>query len=169
MEGSIKNFNKHLTYYPSGKLKEEGSFYIDQIGFDEIEEFKVPVGRWKGWYEDGREEYIEEFNEKGENDGIFVYWNKNGIKTREWYYKNGEKDGPFKIWFENGKKSKETNYKMGKKDGLTYEWFENGILKMKTNFVDGLKNGTHVEWNENGVKLIEGKFDFGFLTSKKQF
>ena len=60
------------------------------------------------------EEYIEKFNEKGENDGIFVYWNKNGIKTK-WYYKNGEKDGPFKIWFENGKKSKETNYKKGKK------------------------------------------------------
>ena len=40
--------------------------------------------------ENGNEEYIEQFNKKGQNDGIFVYWNLNGIKTREWYYKNGE-------------------------------------------------------------------------------
>ena len=24
-------------------LKEEGSYYIDQIGFDDIEEFQVPI------------------------------------------------------------------------------------------------------------------------------
>ena len=48
------------------------------------------------------------FNEKGENDGIFIFWNENGVKTREWYYKNGVKEGPFKIWYGDGSKSKET-------------------------------------------------------------
>ena len=58
------------------------------------------------------------FNEKGENDGIFIFWNENGVKTREWYYKNGVKEGPFKIWYGDGSKSKETIYKNGKKKWL---------------------------------------------------
>ena len=148
-------------------MKEEGRYYIDQIGIYDIEKFQVPIGEWRGWYEDGKEEYIEQFNEKGENDGIFIYWNENGIKTREWHYRNGQKDGPFKIWFADGKKSKETTYKKGKKDGLTCEWYEDGKIKMKTTFKNGLKNGTHVEWDVMGKKVIEGEFKEGVLISKK--
>ena len=167
MEQNISSdLKNYVTYHPNGKIKEQGRYYIDEIGFDDVEEFHVPVGKWRGWYEDGQEEYIEHFNEKGENDGIFVYWNEDGIKTREWYYKNGKKHGPFKIWFGDGKKSKETKYIEGKKDGLTCEWYENGKRKMKTTFEKGIKNGIHTEWNENGEKTIEGKFIFGVLTSK---
>ena len=162
----MKNLKKYKTHYLNGNIKEEGSYYIDQIGFDDIEEFQVPVGEWRGWYEDGKEEYIEQFNKKGENDGIFTFWNKDGIKTREWYYKNGQKDGSFKIWFGNGKKSKETIYKKGKKNGLACEWYEDGKPKLVTTFKDGLKNGKHIEWDESGKKVIEGKFKEGVLISK---
>ena len=162
----IRDFKDYIVYHPNGHIKEQGRYYVDEIGFDDVEEFQVPVGEWRGWYENGKEEYLEQFNEKGENDGIFVFWNEDGIKTREWYYKNGEKHGPFKIWHDNGKRSKETTYIEGKKDGLTCEWYENGKRKMKTTFEKGIKNGIHTEWNENGEKTIEGKFIFGVLTSK---
>ena len=40
---------------------------------------------------------------------------------------------------------------------------------METTFKKGLKNGIHTEWNENGEKTIEGKFNLGVLTSKKNW
>ena len=170
MEQNISiDLKNYITYHPNGKIKEQGTYYIDEIGFDDVEEFQVPVGEWRGWYENGKEEYVEHFNEKGENDGIFIYWNEDGTKTREWYYKNGEKHGPFKIWYGDGKKSKETTYIEGKKEGLTCEWYENGNRKMETTFKKGLKNGIHTEWNENGEKTIEGEFTLGVLTSKKNW
>ena len=170
MEQNISSdLKNYVTYHPNGQIKEQGRYYIDEIGFDEVEEFQVPIGEWRGWYENGKEEYVEHFNEKGENDGIFIYWNADGTKTREWYYKNGEKHGPFKIWFGDGKKSKETTYIEGKKEGLTCEWYENGNRKMETTFKKGLKNGIHTEWNENGEKTIEGEFTLGVLTSKKNW
>ena len=95
----INNLNNHILYHPNGQIKEEGSYYIDQIGIYEIEKFQVPVGEWKGWYENGQKEYIEQFNDQGKNDGIFAYWNKHGVKTREWFYKDGQKHGPFKLWY----------------------------------------------------------------------
>ena len=90
MEQNISiDLKNYITYHPNGQIKEQGRYYIDEIGFDDVEEFQVPVGEWRGWYENGKEEYVKHFNEKGENDGIFIYWNEKGIKTREWYYKNG--------------------------------------------------------------------------------
>ncbi len=167
MEQDISlDLNNYVIYHPNGQIKEEGRYYIDEIGFDDIKKFQVPIGKWKGWYANGKQEYIEEFNENGENDGVFIYWNQNGIKTSEWFYKQGEKHGLFKMWYQNGKKSKETTYVEGKKDGLTCEWYENGNLKMKTSFKKGLKNGMYTEWNENGEKTIEGKFTSGVLISK---
>ena len=163
----IKKLNNHILYHQNGQVKEKGNYYIDQIGIYDIEEFQVPVGEWKGWYENGHKEYIEQFNDQGKNEGIFVYWNEHGVKTKEWFYKNGQKHGPFKLWYENGKLSQETVYIDGKKDGLTTKWYEHGGKKMETTFKNGKKDGVHIEWYENGKKSIEGKFKFGVLTSKK--
>jgi len=139
----IKKVKTHILYHPNGKIQEEGSYYIDEIGINEIEEFEVPVGEWKGWYDNGKIEYIETFNDYGKNHGIFIYWNKNGIKTREWSYENGKKHGLFNTWYDNGQKFQETVY------------------------VNGKKNGLHTEWYDNGQKSIEGNFKFGVLISKR--
>ena len=87
-----KNLNNHILYHPNGQVKEEGSYYIDQIGIYDIEEFQVPVGEWKGWYENGHKEYIEQFNDQGKNEGIFVYWNEHGVKTKRMVFTKMDKN-----------------------------------------------------------------------------
>ena len=104
MEGSIKNFNKHLTYYPSGKLKERGVFTLTRLVLMKLRNLRCQL-------EDGKdgtkmeERSISKNSTKKVKMMAFLFIGiKTELRLEEWYYKNGEKDGPFKIWFENGKK-----------------------------------------------------------------
>ena len=120
-------------------------------------------GLWIGWYENGQKEFESTWKE-GHQHGLCTQWYENGQKDSEHSIKNYEYDGLRTQWYENGQKSGEWNYKNGKYNGLCTEWYKNGQKKEEVNWKEGIQHGLTTKWYENGQKNSEGTFEDGHLS-----
>ena len=75
-------------------------------------EDKKLYGMWTQWYENGEREIIHYRN--GIENGLNIYWYKNGQKKYEGSYKTGRKDGSWTFWYENGKIKRERIFNFGR-------------------------------------------------------
>ena len=64
----------------------------------------VKVGLWTEYYENGNYKFLVKFI-NGEKDGVAIYWDENGRKTKEESYKNDRLDGATVsfTWYKNGR------------------------------------------------------------------
>ncbi len=75
-------------------------------------------------------------------EGLFTYYDKNGIKTTQESYVDNKKDGPNTRYYESGSIWVYENYSNGLLDGDCFGYFENGQIKRKENYFKGvLKEG----------------------------
>lgn len=67
------------TYYTTGGVIEEGDLSIAG---------NLKTGLWKGYYEDGKKEYVGAYRD-GEKHGNWKYWDNTGNLSKKVKYKNG--------------------------------------------------------------------------------
>lgn len=115
--------------------------YYRIITFDE---HGKPLGKVKDYYLTGELQwegyftYVDKYdNSRDINEGLSIWYYKNGKKSRESNFIDGKEDGITTFWYENGKKAREVNYKMGVPDGLWIDYYESGKLFRKFTFSNG--------------------------------
>ena len=105
-------------------------------------------------YDNGNKEKEGSYKD-GIPDGLWTWWDENGLKEKEWNYK---KDGMVHetLYHRNSlQKLQETNYKDGVPDGLVTAWHENGQKDEEGTYKDGVQGGLLTRWYENGQKKYE--------------
>jgi antitoxin component YwqK of YwqJK toxin-antitoxin module len=146
------------TYYPSGKLKSDGSYKNG-----------IPVGVFKYYYEEnGKIKIIL----KHKGDGLNAYaevLNENGVKVSEGNYKSEKKDGEWKYFHPNGNLSIKETWKDGKKNGITYKYYPNGNVLEQFEYKDDVKNGIWKQFFSDGVIKADGVYINGKLNGKARF
>lgn len=92
--------------------------YYRLISFDENGK---PIGKVKDYYISGELQwegyfsYVDKFdNSKDINEGLSIWYYKNGQKSRESTYVNGKEEGLTTFWYESGKLKRSIEYKNGK-------------------------------------------------------
>ncbi|WP_130733195.1 toxin-antitoxin system YwqK family antitoxin [Flavobacterium sp. J27] len=123
----------YTFYHPNGKIQSKG-FYTKN----------VQSGKWFFYTEDGfpisEESYLYDKGLRIKN-GLFRFYNKQGILVEETSYTKDAINGLGKLYFDNGFLKQETNYKNGETVGLTKIYKEkardvlDGIGKMAKNGV----------------------------------
>lgn len=107
-------------------------------------------------YEDGKKSIFS--IKKGNLNGPYKMYHKNGKLAVNSYYKNGILEGKFEKFHENGKLSLKANYKNGLLEGLYEEYYENGKLAVKSYYKNGLSEGPYVGYYENGSILVKSNY-----------
>jgi len=135
-------------YYPNGKPKQIGYFYLNQqdsiftewfengkIAIQGNYSFNKPVNQWVYYYRDGHKKSVEE-TKNGVNY-LNEFWMPDSLHTQTIINGNGEMQtyyttGTLKEWY---------NYKNGLKNGDFEEWSVYGYLTLEGSFLDGEKDG----------------------------
>ena len=87
---------------------------------------------------------------KGDRQGKWTYYFRNGgIRLTE-TYENGVLWGPFQEFYKSGVLHKEGTYKNGKLEGHYYTYFENGKLQEEFMLVGGEREGDDYSYYMNG-------------------
>ncbi len=64
--------------------------------------------------------------QKGEANGVYISWFRNGQIAEKGTTKNGERNGSWTRWHENGQKYEKGTFKNNEKYGLWIQWDEDG-------------------------------------------
>jgi antitoxin component YwqK of YwqJK toxin-antitoxin module len=147
---------------------------------------KPYTGLCRSFFEDGSEEMKTEFvngkidgesvklypeNEKGQQiieyklhydkgnpDGTWDYFYKNGRRAWTESYKGGFKEGNCNYYYEDGKPKKEEVWKGNLKNGNCKEYYPGAKIKQEIEYKDGIMNGAYKTYYENGQVEYEGKY-----------
>lgn len=162
----------YTFYHPNGKLQSKGSYIKN-----------VQSGKWFFYSEDGfplsEEIYLYDKGLRLRN-GLFRFYNKQGILVEETPYTKDAINGLAKLYFDNGFLKQETTYKNGEVVGLTKLFKEkirdvlDGIGKMQKSGIitgewkyfhdDGKTLETIGNYNEKGEQI--GKWQSFYLNGK---
>ncbi len=154
-------------YYPSGKLRYEGSFLNDQ-----------PVGRVIHYYENGavkavmihsgRETDAVLYATGGEVSvsGRYVDRKKEGV----WSYRQGERllmtesyadnrlSGPAERFFPGGGVAERKEWQNGRLSGSWKLFYDNGALRLEAFFSNGKLDGELKSYDPEGHLLVKGRY-----------
>ena len=106
---------------------------------------KLGLSKEEGEYKDGKK------------DGLWSYYDLNGLKLREIMFENGM-DLYWTFYKPNGKKEKQGKMVNGKEEGNWTFFDENGIKERETEHKSGVEEGIYSLWYENGQKKEEGPY-----------
>jgi antitoxin component YwqK of YwqJK toxin-antitoxin module len=168
-------------FYSNGILRSEGEYKDGK-----------PIGEWKYFYPDSKQEQIGKYSSTGKKTGIWKWYFENGQLMTEEEYKNGVKEGMHTEYDETGKVVEEGEFLNGAEEGpwftVSGDYFEKGtyrdglkngrwtsfylitkdnktdsILSFTGNFIDDNPDGKHIYYWENGKSKDEGNY----ITGKK--
>lgn len=144
LNGKIVSFHKNGQKFieiqiENGKPKGKGIYYF-QNGFKDRE-----------FFVDGFNTIPESFEFDYKQTG---YLNLNGNFIS--YYED------------NGKKKLEGYYKNDLKEGIWTEWYKNGEKANSINYENNLKHGQFKEWDESGKLIYEGEYVCGYRLDEKK-
>ena len=129
-------------------------------------------GSSKEWWEDGNKKSEGNYT-NGNEDGLFIDYHTNGIKSKEMFYEDGYRKSEFdKYWNEFGNL---TNSRTKVHNTVEGEYDENGLkvgefiernpegqIKSEGSYnKDGLKEGTWCYYFDNGFREMEGNYKNG--------
>lgn len=89
--------------------------------------------------------------------GIFIYYDNTGVKTKRVSFKNNIKNGDYELYYKNGKLKEKGIYKNGKLQGLNTQYFENGATKRTAEFKKGKYQGDLTYYNDRNIIIGKGK------------
>jgi antitoxin component YwqK of YwqJK toxin-antitoxin module len=120
----------------------EGYYKCGQPKFVSIREKFKGVNRqvYESWYDNGKKENVKTWvNHKP--SGLCQAWYRNGKpKLREEYNDRGEKNGIWQEWWPHNKIKSIVEYKDGINDGLYEKREENGNTVDRCNYINGLRH-----------------------------
>lgn len=133
-QGKKNELVKETTFYPSGTLKSEYSFSDSML-----------YGTFSMFSENGKPLKEGAFVNNVEN-GLFKYYDANGVLTFEGYLKDGKKEGKWTGWYDEVQKKEEMEYKGDVLNGTWTHWYIDGNLMRE-------------EFYENGKKINEKVYE----------
>lgn len=146
-EDLIDGVKKKVLYsYENSKIEGYGEFINN-----------VTVGKWTLFNSNGAISSIGSFNEKGEKEGGWTWYDKNGNVLEKVSYKNGKPEGEYFYYYENGKVKSHGYYKDGKLDGLFEKFSEKGALLEKYSNIDDKIDGDFISFYSIGKDFAEYK------------
>lgn len=89
--------------------------------------------------------------------GIFNYFNIDGVKSKRITYRKNIKNGNYELYYKNGKLKEKGIYKKGKLNGLNTQYFENGATKRKAELKKGKYQGDLTYYNDRNIIIGKGK------------
>lgn len=134
----------------NGKLKYRGQFKDG-----------APVGKFKYYNPDGV--IVTVMNFLTADTVLATHFHDNSKKSAYGYYVNKQKEGVWRFYDRNGILLSEEHYKSGKKHGSYKVYNLDGTLSRETNFLDGLENGYRKTYSSKGQLLTEGNFKDGVM------
>jgi len=121
-------------------------------------------GKWTYYFRNGTVQLTENY-ESGVLTGDFQEFYKSGVKHKEGTYKNGKLNGNYLTYFENGKLQEEFILVDGSREGDAYTYYMNGEVSDHNYYHEGDEVGWQSSYYPNG-KLNYEYFDDGTLMSK---
>jgi MORN repeat variant len=115
------------------------------------------------YYDDGRI-WVEESFTKGERDGRFVEWHRNGVRAREGAFAGGAKDGRWTVWRESGSVEEECEWQRGVASGRFTSYWPTGKPRTQGRHCGGAQCGRWTTFDEAGRPL--GSVDYGEQTAR---
>uniref|UniRef100_A0A7V4TGF0 PKD domain-containing protein n=1 Tax=Candidatus Caldatribacterium saccharofermentans TaxID=1454753 RepID=A0A7V4TGF0_9BACT len=109
----------HREYYPSGKVKLEYTYYLDNQGR------RVKHGTETAFYENGQKKF-EGTYEHGKKEGVWVSFYDNGVVGQRGTYRGGLREGTWTLYYRDGKKESEGPYRRDKREGKWVKWLPDG-------------------------------------------
>jgi antitoxin component YwqK of YwqJK toxin-antitoxin module len=95
---------------------------------------------------------------KGHKDGVWKYWNHDGVLVREINYDQGLLNGVCREWHDNGKIKKHFTVKSGEPHGMWAEYNDKGRLIEVKKYSYGAAEGTWKSFHDDGSIRFEGMF-----------
>jgi len=141
----------------------DGSPYY-QTGADSLEFDKaIAIGPYKTYYKSGGIKKEGYRDNKGQQQGKAVEYDKSGQKKAEVTYEDGELNGPYKTFAKKGYLLTEQSMKDGKKNGLRRSYYENGQVMYESEFKDDVQQGIGKSWNADGNLRKKSSYVDGVL------
>lgn len=143
-------------------IKKKVLFSYENSKIDGYGEYKndKTIGKWVFFKSNGSINSIGSFNEKGERDGSWIWYDKNGNILETVSYKDGKLDGEYFLYFENGKVKTHGFYKEGKLNGLYEKYSEKGALLERYTNIDDNIDGEFLSFYSIGQEYIEYKVPY---------
>lgn len=171
-----------------GKEEELTFYYDDYLKAIGKMENDITIGYWEFYNVNGRLTGVGSFDDQGNRDGKWTWFNELGKIKETTNYKNGKLDGENNYFHENGEKNVVSSYKddelegeylrynnrsallekklfnNGKLDGLYLSYFKLGseIIEYNIPYINGLVDKTAIEFYANSDVYSEISFDKGF-------
>lgn len=151
-EGNLPGITEKLDfhYYKNYNPEALGNFNSQQKS----------VGKWIFFDTEGFIDVTGEFDNNGEKNGIWNYFNDKGDTLKSISYKAGIVDGIYKIYL-GGRPKEMGNYVAGLVSGTVYEYYPDGAIKSKDNYEAGDRQGKGIQYFENGNVSYEYSFEKG--------
>ena len=97
----------------------------------------------------------------GKRNGVWRFYNPNGILTGENTYVDDDQSGPQKTYYSNGKINTVYYCDSNKTNGLYKEYYKDGQLKSQSWFINNLQQGRYYNYYKNGKIHSTGYLDAG--------
>ncbi len=119
-------------YYPSGLLKEEGSFIDNK-----------QVGKYEYYHTNGEISQITNYNDEGETHGYSSYYYQNGQMRMQGWFQNGSEEGVWESYYKDGTLQSSSYYHNGELVGerkfFSVEGKPKVIEYITNNLLDSIK------------------------------
>ncbi len=129
------------------------------------------IGVWDIYDEEGKIKGQGEFSDKGERNGFWKWYNKEGKLTQTVNYHEGKYNGEIIEYGKNDKVAYKYNYVEGKINGEYFEYNKNGKLIIFKNFKNDKLDGEYSTYYDLGKTMpkikgfyVEGKLEGSYKT-----
>ena len=119
-----------------------------------------PDGLWQGWHRDGKKRFVGAYDE-GQEDGEWVHYHPSGKTASSGTYQSGQRAGAWTWWYPDGSKRGEGNYTAGKASGPWQEFHRGGSTLGRGQFIEGRRAGAWQWWRKDGQKWRDATYRNG--------
>jgi antitoxin component YwqK of YwqJK toxin-antitoxin module len=78
------------------------------------------------------------------------YWDNGNVMVKGQLNSKGQREGIWEEFFKNGNIRRRTPYVGGEKDGIVEEFYEDGNLLWRASYKEGERDGIEEEFDEQG-------------------
>ncbi|GAB4140887.1 MAG: hypothetical protein Fur0041_16060 [Bacteroidia bacterium] len=104
---------------------------------------------------------------RGQNVGVWKYYDTNGELMKTITFRNGVKEGLYTEYHQKEKTTGEYHNNLREGNRITYE--SNGIMIRQEQYLHDTLNGLLQEWKVNGQKVKEVKYDKGVVVYEAEW
>ncbi|MGP8215956.1 MAG: tetratricopeptide repeat protein [Bacteroidia bacterium] len=162
-EVTVNGVKKTMTYF----------FYDNHMpeGFGEENEKGKTVGDWVMYNQyTGNISAKGAFNDKGNRDGLWVYYYYDGTMKEKTNFSDDKHEGLSETWYGNGAQKGKYNYHNDKLNGETWEYNTSGILTSHGNYVNDKPMGPYTIYYDDGKQQYAANYsDIGLDGDMKEY